>query len=133
MGACAFEAYNVPYQTHGIKQVDGDGAEVVYMDRDFLASIVKGVMQVTPCPFLRGKAPGNCKAQAEGAGVRLGHAIGLMGDSFLLLFLSLVFLGSIHLLKLADVWPEAFWCGLREVSGLSTSHLLDKMLGAQSL
>ena len=47
MGACAFEAYNVPYETHGIKQVDADGAEVVYMDRDFLSSIVKGVMQVT--------------------------------------------------------------------------------------
>lgn len=56
MGACAFEAYNVPYQTHGINQVDGDGAEVVYMDRDFLASIVKGVMQVIPCPNLVGKA-----------------------------------------------------------------------------
>ena len=53
MGACAFEAYNVPYQTHGIKQVDGDGAEVVYMDRDFLASIVKGVMQVISHPFLK--------------------------------------------------------------------------------
>ena len=46
MGACSFEAYNVPYETHGIKQVDADGAEVVYMDRDFLSSIIQGVMQV---------------------------------------------------------------------------------------
>ena len=45
MGACSFEAYNVPYETHGIKQIDADGAEVVYMARDFLSSIIKGVMQ----------------------------------------------------------------------------------------
>lgn len=52
MGACSFEAYNVPYETHGIKQVDQDGAEVVYMDRDFLSSIIKGVMQVNSASVL---------------------------------------------------------------------------------
>lgn len=46
MGAASFEAYNPPYSMHGIKEVDDNESETVYMQRPFLDRLMAGVLQV---------------------------------------------------------------------------------------
>ena len=46
MGACSFEAYNAPYRMHGVKEVDDNHSETVYMHRPFLDRIMSGILQV---------------------------------------------------------------------------------------
>ena len=46
MGCCSFEAYNAPYILHGVKEVSPCKTETVYMDRDFMDTLVAGVMEV---------------------------------------------------------------------------------------
>ena len=46
LGACSFEAYNAPYRIHGVKEVDDNHAETVYMHRPFLDRIMAGILQV---------------------------------------------------------------------------------------
>lgn len=48
LGACSFEAYNAPYVMHGVKEVDDNHSETVYMHRPFLDRIMVGVLQVRP-------------------------------------------------------------------------------------
>ena len=49
MGCCSFEAYNAPYILHGVKEVSPCKTETVYMDRDFMDTLVAGVMEVRIC------------------------------------------------------------------------------------
>ena len=46
MGCCSFEAYNAPYILHGVKELSPCKTETVYMDRDFMDTLVAGVMEV---------------------------------------------------------------------------------------
>ncbi|KAK9818196.1 hypothetical protein WJX72_008645 [[Myrmecia] bisecta] len=42
----SFEAYNSPYGIEGFKEMDLDGVETIYMDREFLEEVVHGVLEV---------------------------------------------------------------------------------------
>ncbi|KAK9918553.1 hypothetical protein WJX75_004940 [Coccomyxa subellipsoidea] len=46
LGACSFEAYNLPYHMYGIKELHPCGAETLYMDPAYLEEIVEGLMRV---------------------------------------------------------------------------------------
>ncbi|KAK9813880.1 hypothetical protein WJX73_003222 [Symbiochloris irregularis] len=46
LGACSFEAYNSPYSMYGLKEVDDNHSETVYMNKAFLNRVVRGVLQV---------------------------------------------------------------------------------------
>ncbi|EIE18845.1 alpha/beta-hydrolase [Coccomyxa subellipsoidea C-169] len=46
LGACSFEAYNLPYHMYGIKELHPCGAETLYMDPAYLEEIVEGLLRV---------------------------------------------------------------------------------------
>ncbi|BDA48953.1 probable phospholipase A1 EG1, chloroplastic/mitochondrial at C-terminar half [Coccomyxa sp. Obi] len=46
LGACSFEAYNLPYHMYGVKELHPCGAETLYMDPAYLEEIVEGLMRV---------------------------------------------------------------------------------------
>lgn len=46
LGCCSFEAYNAPYKQFGVKEVSPCNTEAIFMDKDFLAWRITGVLEV---------------------------------------------------------------------------------------
>ena len=46
LGCCSFEAYNAPYRSFGVKEVSPCETETIFIDHDFLASRIEGVLEV---------------------------------------------------------------------------------------
>lgn len=47
LGCCSFEAYNAPYKNYGLKEVSPCKTEIIFMDREFLASRFQGILEAS--------------------------------------------------------------------------------------